>query len=289
MADRQEAIPLGVEYIPAHKYFLQKPPQLLYHYTTLSGVLGIARSHSLWLTKIQYLNDTRELRHALDLAKQVISEFVKSNSGKDFSILEQFAAQLGSFENVNICVGSFCEHNDLLSQWRGYGASGQGVSLGMRSAALLEACRDKGFTLVKCMYKHSEQVEVMRGFMSYLAEAYDKIHHEDIIYYFNTLFLRIAPAFKDQAFAEEGEWRIVTRPIKTIEDAYQVREAAGRLVPYYSLMFPANTDGKFTFIEECCLGPSDRSNQNSDGISLHFLKCQINLKLISRSRVPFRQ
>lgn len=285
----QKSVPLGIEYIPAHQHFLRKPPERLYHYTTLSGALGIIGSHSLWLTKIQCLNDTRELRHALDLAKQVASELVENNRGEDLTILERFAAQLGSFENVNICVGSFCENSDLLSQWRGYGASGQGVALGIRSSSLVEAGQSKGFTLVKCMYDSSDQMEVMRGFLKYLAEAYNTLKNDDVIAYFNTLFLRIAPAFKDRSFAEEGEWRIVTRPIKTIEDDYQVREAGGRLVPYYSFQFPCDPEGNYTFLQDCCLGPSDRSDQNSDGLFLHMQKCKIEFRSIFHSQVPFRQ
>jgi hypothetical protein len=38
----------------------QVEPKLLYHYTTLDGLLGILDKKELWATGISYLNDTSE-------------------------------------------------------------------------------------------------------------------------------------------------------------------------------------------------------------------------------------
>src|SRR5438067_10707873 len=50
---------------------------------------------------------------------------------------------LEGFRRTNICVASFCEENDLLSQWRAYGNDGRGISLGFGSAGLRALARDK--------------------------------------------------------------------------------------------------------------------------------------------------
>jgi hypothetical protein len=45
---------------------------LLYHYTTQEGLLGILESKSLRATWIHYLNDSREFWHAFEVAKEQI-------------------------------------------------------------------------------------------------------------------------------------------------------------------------------------------------------------------------
>ncbi len=41
----------------------QAEPELLYHYTTQEGLLGIFDTQEIWATHIRYLNDkTREFR-----------------------------------------------------------------------------------------------------------------------------------------------------------------------------------------------------------------------------------
>src|SRR5438045_1716386 len=45
---------------------------LLYHYTDLSGLLGILKKHDLWLTHSRYSNDAEEMVHGTNVAKQAI-------------------------------------------------------------------------------------------------------------------------------------------------------------------------------------------------------------------------
>ena len=47
--------------------FATPPRETLYHYTSLTGVLGIVGSAELRASDIRYMNDSTELRHTLDL------------------------------------------------------------------------------------------------------------------------------------------------------------------------------------------------------------------------------
>ena len=75
-ADNEEEIriPLSHNDMESRDLFALNPPEWLFHYTTLSGTTGILQSKSLWLTKIQYLNDTSELTLAFSLFKEVVQE-----------------------------------------------------------------------------------------------------------------------------------------------------------------------------------------------------------------------
>jgi len=49
------------------------PPNLLYHYTTQTGLLGIIKSKEIWATHTQYLNDQRKFRHAISIIEEELS------------------------------------------------------------------------------------------------------------------------------------------------------------------------------------------------------------------------
>jgi hypothetical protein len=82
MTNTQETIiPITYDHIPSRNQFEVGPPEQLYHYTNLNGASGIISSKSIWLTKLEYLNDTTELKHGLSLfvrccenAKRTISD-----------------------------------------------------------------------------------------------------------------------------------------------------------------------------------------------------------------------
>jgi hypothetical protein len=43
----------------------------LYHYTSLTGIIGILQTRFIWATNALCLNDASEFSHGLDFAKQV--------------------------------------------------------------------------------------------------------------------------------------------------------------------------------------------------------------------------
>ena len=45
----------------------EKPPDILYHYTSAEGLLGIVWTREIWSTNVLYLNDTSELSHATEV------------------------------------------------------------------------------------------------------------------------------------------------------------------------------------------------------------------------------
>ena len=62
----------------------QAEPELLYHYTTLDGLLGILDKRELWATGISYLNDTFEYKAAPSAAVDIAmadSQYGENASG----------------------------------------------------------------------------------------------------------------------------------------------------------------------------------------------------------------
>lgn len=117
-----------------------------------------------------------------------------------------------------------CETDDLLSQWRGYGDSGGGFSIGFRPDILVAMARRTlaGFhaTLGRVLYDETEQFrhieQMYRVIRTSLTRRIPGMRGEDARNEAQThseaLLQEIfsyAPFFKQSTFREEQEWRLV--------------------------------------------------------------------------------
>ena len=113
---------------------------LIYHYTSADGLLGILKSNHLRMTNVMFLNDSRELSHGLDvLFDQVIQPIsqlgndYKASSDGLMTVLDAFIEQLK--ESCPFYTASFCRNGDKLRQWTSYCPNG-GYSIGFNRAAI---------------------------------------------------------------------------------------------------------------------------------------------------------
>ena len=106
------------------------PDDSLYHYTDLQGLLGIVSDQDLRLTHSLYLNDAEEMIHGYRAADEVIVNAKSEKKDPTWgSYLDQLAALLKKPLPQGVYICCFCQKDNLLSQWRSYGANGTGVSL----------------------------------------------------------------------------------------------------------------------------------------------------------------
>lgn len=139
----------------------KKPPSTLYHYTTQDGVLGIINSGELWATNIRYMNDTTEFFGGLNLAKEHLKDLRLKKPSLQDAIVHFAIQRLENIRSVDICAVSFCENNDLLSQWRGYSGSSGGICLGFRSAKLVSSAASICGRIAPCIYDQRKQHELV--------------------------------------------------------------------------------------------------------------------------------
>src|SRR5262249_28668849 len=110
----------------------------LYHYTTVDGLYSMLQSGHVWVTDCFYLNDPSELRYGFDVVRSVATKMLRQ---KKFRRLESFVEHLpltiqDKLEHGRVYVMSFTTKGDLLSQWRGYAATGGGYAIGFDSRGL---------------------------------------------------------------------------------------------------------------------------------------------------------
>jgi Protein of unknown function (DUF2971) len=221
------------------------PPVILYHYTNQRGLLGILSSKQIWASHTQYLNDAREFQHAIDLMKEELSrmkaEAAYRDQGHLIAELEE-ALTLKGIGKMNVCVCSFSQNGDLLSQWRAYG-DGPGFSIGFSGDFLRAIANEHSFWLAPVLYQDREQHEFIRTLLNdVLTENLQRgmIQNGDddarrvggnLLAYLN----RYAPIVKHKSFSEEQEWRIITRPMYCSHKQFGYREGASMLVPYFRI------------------------------------------------------
>src|SRR5437667_1531135 len=151
------------------------PDKPLYHYTTQAGLLGIINAREIWATHTQYLNDRREFLHAVDLVRNEIQRLAQETPNhSDQPAREQMLQRMQealsrSPENMNVCVCSFSEDSDSLSQWRAYGRS-SGFAVGFSGEVLKASTQRLEWYLAPCIYDPSEQRALVRALVENVLE-----------------------------------------------------------------------------------------------------------------------
>jgi len=219
-------------------------PDLLYHYTTIEGLLGIVKTGRLWLSHIKYLNDAREHELLWQLLAQRIEQRIQeadlppgSPERKRLESLLEFRAPAETF------VCSFTDDGgDRLSQWRGYASSCVGFSIGISGLALEE--------VVKQFNEGQENYQRLAASVQpviYLGDD-DARRFDEIIdnawkppvehplapadRMFTSLMSAFAWVYKHSSFREEQEWRLSVSsfPFSPARPANELSPAMKRLV-----------------------------------------------------------
>ena len=258
-----------------------EPPPILYHYTTQDGLLGIIESSSIWGSKIQYLNDYQEFQLGLDSAAQVLKKFVSS------AVITALLAHLEGIRQTNICVSSFSEAGDLLSQWRGYCAQGAGFSIGFDAQKLRELGRAQGFSLVRCEYDPDVS---RKRIETYIKEEIKKNPDDDPnrtrSWHIAKRVATYSAGIKHISFAEEREWRLVSDMIHSPDPNFRFRRGQSVIVPYFKLKLAEASD-KLP-IRSVIVGPTPHTGLAIDSVSMLLTSKKVRGWAVTHSVIPYR-
>jgi hypothetical protein len=244
------------------------PRRTLYHYTDVNGLSGILAANSLRASAASYLNDSSEIEYGCRILVSVLDHWVELNKGRNTfavqvlnALLRMFKAPVSKFSRrSDIFVTCFCEEDNLLSQWRAYGAKG-GYSLGFEVEGLrkgmLAPAPYNSPRLVKVVYQENVQVARIE---SVLAQSMTEVERTfqakpvstpavngffaDVTLAIEELLLDEVAAFKHPAFLDEREWRLIARldlrpelssTVPPEDVIHQFRLAGGYVVPFIEL------------------------------------------------------
>jgi len=226
-------------------------PEILYHYTSQTGLKGMLNEKTIWASKIHYLNDSKEFALALGLASDELDRRIKAATSQgDGSRLELLRDTIYTIEGVNTCVCCFSELEDDLSQWRGYGGGDAGFSVGFTREWFTRVKETLGLSLVRCIYDPEKQQWLIQDEID---EFFATNTEKEPDYWdrnrghrnpdrprtfvvlrhagdnFAARLALIAPRIKHKSFAVEKEWRLVAATVS----AHELHHRPGRsmLVP----------------------------------------------------------
>ncbi len=271
-------------------------PDLIYHYTSLDGFVGIVESGTIWLTDYAYLNDTRELAHGAEFVLDVIDEIRKTETSEGIrGLLETWSNDIQRSTH-RICIASFSADGDSLSQWRSYGP----VAVGFEPRDLsLHAYRAH---LGPVEYDRERQRSLVSTYLNHLCQAYavdidgSRLDRIPDVYHKIDRLLELIAFFKDPAFEVENEYRLAYIEYPELIDAFEIapspkhfRTTRTRLLPYASAneLVPVLPNQPPLKISKVVLGP-DTDSLLERGIQEFLSTKKLSGVEVERSMVPYR-
>lgn len=271
-------------------------PDVVYHYTSLEGFIGIIKSQSIWMTEFSYLNDRREVRYGMDLLIGVIQRIQRKTSRKDVKgLLSTWASQLSGSKN-RVCITSFSGEGDSLSQWRAYGP----VAVGLPVSDLSLHVDQSRFQPIE--YNQRRQRKLVETYVNHLISAFqldvdeNRLNRIPDVYHKHERLLELAVFFKDPAFRSEKEYRLAYIDYPEVLESIGMRSpprlfraARGKIIPYVpSTEILRSKDRDFPLkISEIVLGPEsdDLLEQGVCELLSEYGLADVNVR---RSLVPLR-
>lgn len=286
------------------KLLIDAPPTVLYHYTSMEGLLGIVRSGNVWASDSRYLNDTTDSTYLISVLKNHVAKRITAASGSDKKAYEELLSELEKPNEFDVFVASFSANGDLLSQWRAYCPGGIGFSIGFDSNALRtgyvsDLSADKPHfvsgQLTQVRYLGSEADasadEILKecgGFANALLSTMGNLVPPVLVSLAEATAKSaavFAPIFKDLAFAEEQEWRLVLSKIPGPMPGKRFRAGKSTLVPYVDAE-PLGKEGYF--IKEVIVGPTPHPELSVEAVIALFQSVNHPEVAIRASKVPYR-
>jgi hypothetical protein len=262
------------EYRRRMKASKDQMPQLIYHYTSQDGLIGIVQTNCLWLTDYSYLNDPKELIHGSDLIVKAIQELMPHAScATATDILESWQENVLNWKELRessplrVCLASFSRLGDDLSQWRAYGK----ISIGFCPLEL--ATHATGAILNKVAYSDEEQLWLAKLYLSHiLSSLLEDLKRSNVPGVLSTMYkdieilVELMAYVKDASYAAEQEVRLLYTE-NTINAGFnpygkkskKFRVAGQRIVPYMISTELADSDAEKkpikSAIKEVVIGP----------------------------------
>ena len=295
-----------------------KPPRLLYHYTSMEGLLGIGGSGKIYASDSRYLNDSTDSAYLYDFLEDYIAQRISEGTGHDQEYYKKLSSALKTVRMSEVFVTSFSEDEDSLSQWRAYSPGGLGFSIGFDAASLITAhvpdpktgrsnsvtsslrkityLKD-GASLQEELLNDGKSLGVALASLTFPTDSIDPIGATA------ALLAVTAPTFKHDAFRDEQEWRLILLNASGQMSAKererrlfygeglgpmpgkQFRAGKSMLVPYVEAE-PNTTEGYS--IKEVIVGPTPHPELSIKSVEAFFQSLNHAEVTVRPSKVPYR-
>ena len=265
--------------------------KILYHYTTQEGLLGILAKKQLWVSSVLHLNDAAEFNYTVSLVRENVNQRLEKKREPYRAVYNELLKGLRRLEKMSLFVGSFSERGDSLSQWRAYTHNGIGFSLGFEYQYLRNCAEKQNYQLRRCNYEKEVHGQVIEELVAIVRGKVGRSETRLALHWLYSELVRIAPLLKHPSFAEEKEWRLISRSAPQLalrhEEGVLFRSGKSMLIPYreFSLL---NNSGKME-LEHVVVGPTPHKDLSRQSLS-HLLDIAglARTPAVRLSAVPYR-
>jgi len=270
--------------------------QSLYHYTDLAGLQGIVQNHDLWLTHSRYSNDDEEITHGYRIVKEVIDgERLGAEMPDKITYLDILAELVKNPTPEGVYICCFCLEDNLLSQWRGYGANGTGVSVRFDPDAFAYITGSDSphgglMRLWKVFYETERQKFIVKAAIDFALNDPTPRSVEERAQQAADAIQFFIPTFKNQGFSEERECRLIFTPPPDCRVQPQFRVTRGMLAPYYSLrkLSGDSPSPRRLPIMGVRIGPSANKRLNLESAQMLLTQADYINVIVDSSNTPYR-
>jgi hypothetical protein len=202
---------------------LREPQATLYHYTDGAAAASILDQSSLRATNILYLDDGREIRHAIDLFREALAirrdRATDPQSSELNALIARYLEDTGQYVPPDVWIATFTERRDGGDLWDRYSHIGHGVALGFTPQPLGKAAEAGGAFLAPCCYDDATKIAIMGRGLELLERLYaaktvrrwgqsNEAGARLVRYVVRELAL-FGALMKRSELAGENEWRLV--------------------------------------------------------------------------------
>jgi hypothetical protein len=281
------------------------PEEIVWHYTTGEGLLGIIESGTIFATQVACLNDKSEIRYATELYRSAINHLIAEKEGE--TVARTFLNQVLEYMKENpdspthgiskFFVACFSGVADDLNQWTRYGKR-RGYAIGFFARGLNRTHTSK---LFKVVYNRPAQenaaAKLARGTLDFFLEGLqgDRTRNPDewganFFTAWDEWIYRLAPLAKDPVWLAESEFRLV-HELSTDEFSevrFQQRETM--LSRYIPLATPSWVKRRVPLlpIAKIVIGPGNHPVLTRISITLLLEQMGYAAIPIEATRVPFQ-
>ena len=258
----------------------QAPPSYLYHYTSVTGIVGILEQKEIWATEIHFFDDKSEIvyfKRQIDVWADLLannSSIVANRIESDF--LVKLGHRVLHERRPGVCVASFSTDDNSLSLWRQYGNATESYCIGLSGNSLEQAADSQDCILGSCNYDEDLSSEIVQEILvsllvQFRVSGYDEDEKCRLQDELSNMVLQYGPFLKRPSFDVEKEWRIVTK--QRVYDL-EVREVKGRLRPFYRFDITGPISAKGAANEARILSQPDGS-EDLPGYAIQLLSKRI--------------
>jgi hypothetical protein len=287
-------------------FALEPVPDELFQYTDIQGLYGILKELKWRATHSSYLNDSREITFGDEMICELLEQRLSTEQDEQIKhIYEEVISSNYGKRSVNwafdndIYLISFSENGDLLDQWRAYAANGLGYSIGINphqlshkiSERVIVPAHDEDLAFVKVVYDNNRQREWISFILERVANIIGEIAasspqnqldqlYGTVIRPFGELLAPLTLIFKDSAFANERERRVIkTRWGRHVSrnnfpddlshtENLQFWSSDNKLIPYLELDFSARNNEALLPLSKIILGPKHRHSNARESLEM---------------------